>query len=137
MSKAWSAEVANSTLQHVWDVINDAASYETWNPMFWFKGGPFSEGKRLKLVLRRGGIQIPVKVTVFEDKKELRWDASFLGLGGSHYFRLIELAEDEIQIVHGEDFTGIGLIWPYVRKQVHEEYQAVVNALCAHIEATA
>lgn len=129
--------VVRRPIDEVWEVISDADAFQKWCKMFHFEGGPFAEGKDLKLVLPLGflKLRVPVTITRFEDQDELRWDASFGGFHGSHWLRVRALNDEQTQVSHGEEYTGLRWIWPHIRHEVHQEYQKAADDLQRFLEA--
>lgn len=121
----------------VWAVVADADGYKEWNKLFWFDDGPFVEGGKVELEIALGPMKTEVDVTVevFRHEDELRWVASMGPFRGSHFIKVAQVAENRTQILHGEDFRGLGLIWPHVRDGVRETYQSVTDALVRHLES--
>ena len=129
--------VVRRSIEDVWAIVGDADRFAEWNARFWFSGGPFVQGKQLRLVIAIAGpikARVPVEVTAFAEDHELRWDATFLGFRGSHWIRLEKVSDTETRILHGEDFTGLSRVWSRVEEGIRTEYQAVTDALAAYVE---
>lgn len=138
VNQVCSSVVVRRPVDEVWDVIADASQFEQWCELFWFESAPFEEGQKRALIIPVGPFKarVPVEVVTFNDEtRELRWDASFGGIHGSHWLRVSELVGEQTLIVHGEDFKGLRWIWPHIRTDVHAEYQKAVEALGRYVEA--
>src|SRR5690554_4586221 len=124
-------------VENVWEVVADDAVYATWNKLFWFDDGPFVEGEKVELEIALGPFttEVDVTVEVFRPQEEFRWVASLGPFRGSHFIKVAQVAENRTQILHGEDFQGLGLIWPHVRDGVRESYQSVTDALVRYLES--
>lgn len=121
----------------VWAVIADYNEFKKWNPLFWFEGGPFQEGGKIKLVVAVGPfkLRLPVTVETFREQSELRWVASGAGFRGSHWMRVAAVGENRTQITHGEEFSGLGLIWNFVRDDIRKEYQRATDAFVRYVSS--
>lgn len=129
--------VVRRSIEDVWAIVADADQFSAWNQRFWFSGGPFVLGQKLRLVIALAGpikARVPVTITSLGANHELRWDASFFRFRGSHWIRLEAISDAETRIVHGEDFTGLSRVWSRVEEGVHTEYQAATDALAAYVE---
>lgn len=129
--------VVRRSIDDVWAIVGDAGRFAEWNDRFWFTGGPFVLGEKLRLVIALAGpikARVPVVVTALGESHELRWDATFFRFRGSHWIRLEKISDTETRILHGEDFTGLSRVWSRVEEGIHTEYQAATDALAAYVE---
>ena len=107
----------------VWNILSDFEKYPTWSPTIKeFKGIP-KEGSRTKVVLSQpGGGKItmnPIFLAI-KSNQELRWKGSLLIKGifdGEHYFLLRETKDGNTELVQGEKFSGILVL--FLQKMIH------------------
>ena len=99
-------------IAHVYRVLTDFRSYETWNPFLTALRGKLSVGEKLKLEmsLPEGKTYLlEPRVTHVTENAELRWSGRFLFpalLEAEHLFLLSERAPRLTRLVHGLNFSG-------------------------------
>ncbi len=97
----------------VWDIINDFANYEKWNPFIRRISGNPKEGCEIKIFIKppnSNGIKFKPKILKYDREKEIRW----LGklwipklFDGEHSLTIKKLNEDKVLFIQKERFTGL------------------------------
>lgn len=134
--------VIDASVDAIWKVLTDFASYDAWNPVVKKARGRASVGADLDFVLQIGPLKAPIAARVVEaDGRELRWEGPRVRAlspiaRGSHYFRLEALDETRTRLVHGEDFGGpvFALPWKVLGPQLEKSYAALNRALAREVE---
>lgn len=121
----------------VWAVIADVENYGAWNPMYRFENTRLAVGTKATLVITMGRFPARLKVDVEEavDGKIFRWGSGVSFIGGSHYLLVEPLSETSCRLEHGEQFRGLGWVWPRMAQKVHDTYQEVSDRLKAYVES--
>jgi len=98
----------------VWEILTDFESQSKWNPFIKSISGEKKIGKNLTVSIQppgsKKGMTFNPIILNYEKNKELRW-AGKLGIkgifDGEHYFKLINLDNNQTKFIHGEKFSGI------------------------------
>jgi hypothetical protein len=113
MNKSIRTEIIiNASSETLWSILTDFESYKDWNPFIVEISGKLEKGSRLKNTLKNGDKTFVFKPVIVEldSGKSFAWLGSlfFKGLfDGRHYFQIEELAQGQVKLIHGEDFSGI------------------------------
>ena len=103
----------NASVERVWDILTDFASYPQWNPFIRRISGEPKTGERLEVRLEPpGGMGITLRPTVLnaEPNRELRWLGRLLVKGlfdGEHSLAIQQLGENRVRFVQSEAFNGL------------------------------
>ena len=103
----------NASVERVWDILTDFASYPQWNPFIRNISGLPAPGERLEVRLEPPGgrgMTFKPKVLNAEPNRELRWLGNLLVPGlfdGEHSFTIQPLEEDRVRFVQREAFKGV------------------------------
>lgn len=124
-------------IEEVWAIVGNPALYHDWNDTFWFVDTVFEEGARGKLGVNLGWFPIVVPITIeeVEENHIVRWGAGGGKIHGSHFLRLVDLGNGVTQILHGEEFTGMGFFWHTISEDIRGRYQRLVDDLVRYIQA--
>jgi len=104
----------------VWETLTNVEGHTDWNPFITKMEGEIGEGLRLINTMSPKPGQSMVfkpKVLKVDQNRELRWLGRLLIPGlfdGEHYF-LLEESSTGTKLTHGENFSGIGLIFMNVQ----------------------
>lgn len=113
MNKRITTEIIiNAPKEKVWNILTDFEKYPQWNPFIISVKGKAVQGERLVNTLRTGS-----KTMVFKPKvlsvvpfQYFDWLGS-LGIkglfDGHHYFAIEELSPSQVNVNHGEVFSGL------------------------------
>ncbi|MFK7932512.1 MAG: SRPBCC family protein [Saprospiraceae bacterium] len=118
----------NATPEQVWEVFNDFATYESWNPFLTEVSGEVKTGNTIKI--NAGGMTFKPEVLVCEERQELRWIGKLLVKGlfdGEHHFVFTENADGTTTLQHGEQFTG--LLVPLFKNKLQTETKDGFNKM--------
>jgi hypothetical protein len=128
----------------VWQILMDFAAYPDWNPFIRSIQGQAVPGAQLVARLQPPGGQAMTfkpKVLVADAEREFRWRGRLVLPGlfdGEHRFQLDPLAENRVQFIHSEQFSG--LLVPLLAKSldttVREGFEAMNQALKARAEGS-
>jgi len=116
--------------QEVWAVLTDAPRYAEWNPFIVSMAGTLVEGAN------GSAMTFKPKLLVVRADEELRWIGRLVMPGifdGEHYFLLREV-DGETLLIHGENFSGIGL-WAIDVSQFEADFVAMNEALAARVNS--
>ncbi len=117
----------------VWETLTKAEAYENWNPFITKMEGEIGEGLRLRntMSIKPGKDMVfKPKILTVDQNSELRWLGRLLLPGlfdGEHYF-LLEDSPTGTKLTHGENFSGIGLLFMNVSK-FEENFDQMNRAL--------
>jgi hypothetical protein len=105
----------NSNPEILWNVITDFKHYYQWNPILQkIKGEPLI-GNQLEIHLRTVGGKKRIyhpKIIKITPNHELRWKGTFIFsqiFSGERIFLIEKLAENKVNFVNKEIFSGIGV----------------------------
>lgn len=135
--------VINASKQTVWAVLTDFAAYPAWNPFIVKIEGDLKLGGKLKNSLRSGNQTMTFKPTITEllPGERFSWLGSLFVKGifdGFHSFQIEELAENQVKLIHGEQFSG--LLSSFILKKIGEDtrnnFIAMNRALKERAEGT-
>jgi hypothetical protein len=113
-------EIAAS-VERVWSLLTDFASYPQWNPFIRSIEGHLEVGRRLNVFIQppdSRGMHFKPTLLAVERNRELRWKGKLLMAGlfdGEHYFR-IESAPGGATFHQGEIFSGV--LVPFFRSSL-------------------
>jgi len=105
----------------VWETLTHVEGYENWNPFITKMEGEISEGLRLKNTMSPNPGESMVfkpKILKVDQNRELRWLGRLFLPGlfdGEHYF-ILEDSPTGTKLTHGENFTGLALLFMNVKK---------------------
>lgn len=133
--------VINASKERVFSIITGLAEYETWNPfIIQSKGNPV-EGARLVNTMRNGdsAITFKPKVVKVEQNRAFEWLGSLIVKGlfdGHHYFHIEEISPEQVNLVHGENFSGLlsSFLLKKIGDQTRQNFIAMNQALKARAE---
>src|SRR5918993_1760116 len=103
----------NASVERVWQLLTDFASYPQWNPFIRRISGEPSTGERLEVRLEAPdsrGITLRPKVLDAEPNHQLRWLGHLFVAGlfdGEHSFVIQPLGESRVRFVQREAFSGL------------------------------
>lgn len=96
----------------VWSVITGLSEYGSWNPFLVRAEGEIRAGAILKTTMRNENSTITFRPVVQQVKPPYYFD--WIGhlfipgiFDGHHYFRIEPLSNDQVKLVHGENFGGL------------------------------
>lgn len=102
--------IINASAKQVWQELTNFKAYPNWNPIVGKLEGDMKEGSTISThIVPLKNTYFPV-LTHYDEHKQLAWKgargASFL-LAAEHYYRLYDLGDNQVELQHGEYFTGI------------------------------
>jgi hypothetical protein len=115
--KAYEASATiKASPEAIWDVLTDAAGYQTWDSGVERVEGRIAPGERIKVVSKANpGRAFPVKVTEFRPGQRMTWSGGMpLGLfKGVRTFTLSPGDDGTTRFAMREEYTGpmLPLIW--------------------------
>ncbi len=100
----------NASVDTVWNELVNFKDYPAWNPIVGKLEGAMEVGSKISTYI------VPLKntyspvLTSYKVNHEMVWKgmqvANFL-LAAEHYYRLKEISENQVELLHGEYFTGV------------------------------
>jgi hypothetical protein len=115
--KAYEASATiTASPEAIWDVLTDAAGYQTWDSGVERVEGRIAPGERIKVLSKANpGRAFPVKVTEFIPGRRMTWSGGMpLGIfRGVRTFTLSPAEDGTTRFVMREEYTGplLPLIW--------------------------
>jgi hypothetical protein len=104
--------VINASKEKVFSILTNLQDYEKWNPFIIKSEGKPLEGARIKNTMMNGDKTITFRPRLVKVKKNEAFEwighLGFKGLfDGHHYFHIKEVSENQVNLIHGENFSGI------------------------------
>ncbi len=134
--------VINAPAEKVWQILTQFNLYHTWNPFIIKSEGQAIAGTRLTNTMRNGEGTITFKPVILDVKigKSFSWMGSLWIKGlfdGNHYFEIEEISATQVNLKHGEKFSGIlsGMILKKIGEQTRNNFVLMNQALKATAEA--
>lgn len=128
--------IINSSKEQVWKILTDFKNYQQWNPFIIKAEGKAIVGTHLKNTMKNGEkvMIFKPKVLRVEPNQYFDWLGHlwFRGLfSGHHYFEIQEIHQNQIILIHGENFSGIlsGLILKKIGAQTRQNFVKMNMAL--------
>lgn len=113
MSRSIRTEIIiNASKERVWELLTDFRHFPAWNPFMVSVEGEAVAGARLRNTVMNKGKAFVFKpmVLVSDAPNKLEWLGSLFVKGlfdGRHYFEIEEVSPGQVNLKHGEVFTGI------------------------------
>lgn len=134
--------IINASAEKVWNILTDFAKYHEWNPFIKNSKGEARVGATLENSMHLEGQKPQIfkpKVLEARPNQSFRWLGSLFIKGlfdGEHYFRLEPLNENQVKLIHGENFSGIlvGMILKMVGEATEQGFIKMNEALKARAE---
>ena len=130
----------NSSPQNLWKVITDFKNYHQWNPILQkIKGEPLI-GNQLEIHLITVGGKKRIyhpKIIKITPNHELRWKGTLIIsqiFSGERIFLIEKLAEDKVNFVNKEIFSGIGV--RFTPKKMENDILASFNKMNEALKKT-
>ncbi|NJO90032.1 MAG: SRPBCC domain-containing protein [Chloroflexia bacterium] len=134
--------IINASKEKVWTILTDFENYKNWNPFIVNSGGKAVVGSKLTntMKLDEKTQTFRPKVLKVDENKYFDWlgHLFFKGLfDGHHYFKIEELADNQVKLVQGENFSGIlsGMILKSIGEKTMANFVKMNNALKELAEA--
>jgi hypothetical protein len=104
--------IINSSAERVWSVLTDLSNYEKWNPFLIRSEGEIKPKAKLKNAMLNGNRTMTFKPVVqqVEHLVYFDWIGNLFIPGifdGHHYFRIQAISENQVKLIHGENFSGV------------------------------
>jgi len=133
----------NASANRVWEILVKFDEYPDWNPFIREISGELSEGSRLSVSIQpvdSDPMDFQPTLIKAEKNDELRWIGRVLVPGifdGEHYFRIKKISEEKVNLIHGENFSGIlvPLLWGRMESGTKQGFKAMNEALKNKVEA--
>jgi len=128
MNKSIRTEIIiNASKEKVWGILTDFANYPAWNPFIRNISGELVAGGKLTVTLLNGSKDFVIRPRVLSvtPNKYFDWigNLGFKGIfDGRHYFEIEELGRRQVQLNHGEYFSG--LLSGYILKKIGNDTRA-------------
>lgn len=141
--KSLSTEVRiDASVERVWSVLADFASYQSWNPFIVDASGEAAIGNRLHLRMQPPGgraMSFKPRVTAAEPPRLLEWlgKVGIRGLfDGRHRFVLADRDGGTV-VTQSEEFTGIlvPFVWGSMRERTRSGFEGLNHALKTRAES--
>lgn len=102
--------VINAPVKQVWNELTNFREYPDWNPIVGKLEGELKVGSKISThIVPLKNTYSPV-LTSYKPNSEMVWKgvqgASFL-LAAEHYYRLKVISDTQVELLHGEYFTGL------------------------------
>lgn len=130
------AIVINASRERVWNILTDFERYPEWNPFIVSIKGQLAVGNRLENTLASKGkpFRFKPRVVAVEPNQYFAWLGSLFVKGlfdGHHFFQLESLGSNQVNLVHGEHFSGIlsGSILKKIGEETRNNFIAMNQAL--------
>jgi len=116
--------IINASKEKVWSILADLEAYPTWNPFIVQSIGKLQPNTKLKNRLQNGAktIVFTPKVLSVIPNRYFDWLGVLWIKGlfdGHHYFEIEELSSNQVNLIHGENFSGI--LSSIILKQIGED----------------
>jgi hypothetical protein len=116
--------IITATKETVWNILTDFPAFPSWNTFIVSIKGELSTGKRLTNTLSNNGKTMVFKPVVGKviENKYFDWVGNLYIKGlfdGHHYFEIEELANGQVKLIHGEEFSG--LLSSYILKKIGQD----------------
>ncbi|CAN5276396.1 SRPBCC domain-containing protein [soil metagenome] len=128
--------IINAPRERVFQVLTNLVDYEKWNPFIIKSKGKAIEGSFLTNTMKNGDREMTFKPKVvnFIPNQAFEWMGSLWISGlfdGHHYFHLIDISDKQVNLIHGENFSGIlaSFILKKIGQQTRENFIAMNQAL--------
>lgn len=111
-----------ATPERIWSILMDFEGHHRWNPFVRSIEGNARVGETLTVFIQPPGgrgMQFKPTVLAVEPAREFRWRGKLLIPGlfdGEHFFLLDPLPNGNVQLTHGENFSG--LLVPLMKKSL-------------------
>lgn len=133
--------IINASKEKVWSILADLNAYAVWNPFIVKSEGVLRVGTKLKNTLQNGDktIVFKPKVVEVEPNRSFGWLGSLWVKGlfdGHHYFEIEEISENQVNLIHGENFSGIlsSLILKQIGNDTRNNFVKMNQALKSRAE---
>ena len=115
--------IIEKSVEEVWKVLTNFASYEEWNPFVKRLIGKVEVGSQIEVEL--DGMRFKPTVKVFRKNAEIRWLGHLWFKGvfdGEHVFKLDQIEEKRTRFMHSEKFNGI--LVPFLKRKLSTDTRA-------------
>jgi hypothetical protein len=119
--------IINASKEKVWGILTDFANYPSWNPFIRSIKGELTPGGKLVNTLFTGkkNMVFKPKVISVTPNRYFDWIGNLIVPGlfdGHHYFQIAELGGGQVQLNHGEHFSG--LLAGYILRKIANDTRA-------------
>ena len=128
--------VINASKEKVFSILTNLQDYEKWNPFIIKSQGEPIEGSRIINTMMNGEKTVTFKPRLVKVRKNETFEwlghLGFKGLfDGHHYFHIKEVSENQINLIHGENFSGIlsSFVLKKIGEQTRKNFVAMNEAL--------
>lgn len=133
--------IINASKEKVWSILADLNAYAVWNPFIVKSEGILKVGTKLRNTLQNGDktIVFNPKVVEVAPNRSFGWLGSLWIKGlfdGHHYFEIEEISENQVNLIHGENFSGIlsSLILKQIGNDTRNNFVKMNQALKSRAE---
>lgn len=127
----------NASKEKVWEILMNHEEYKNWNPFIKEISGNTNPGGHLKVTIQAEGnkpMKFEPEVLNHSLNHEFRWKGKLFIKGlfdGEHYFKIIERSDNQVDFIHGENFTGIlsGVLTSMLYESTKEGFEQMNKAL--------
>lgn len=133
--------VIEASKEKVWNILTDLDAYPQWNPFIVSSKGAIVLGTKLENTLKNGEKTIVFRPRILQVRpmEYFEWLGSlwFKGLfDGRHYFEIQEIGPGQVNLVHGESFSGLlsGMIFRQIGAETRNNFVKMNQALKARAE---
>ncbi len=134
--------IINAPKEKVWSILTNLEAFETWNPFLVKSKGAVAPGARLENTMKNGDSTMTFrpKILTVKPNEYFDWLGSlwFRGLfDGHHYFKIEETAPGQVNLIHGENFSGIlsGMILKKIGEETRQNFIRMNQAVKSLAEA--
>lgn len=128
--------IINASKEKVWETLSNFNNYKNWNPFIKYSEGEMKLGGKLINHIYIDGKKNVFNPTILEvtPNKSFHWLGSLFFKGffsGRHYFEIQEISENQVKLIHGEDFTGMisGLVYNKISESTKAGFVKMNEAL--------
>lgn len=128
--------IIDATAEKIYDILTNLATYSSWNPFIIQSEGEAKVGNTIKNSMKNGDKTIVFKPKVIKAEKAVafEWLGSLFIKGlfdGHHYFHIQKINENQINLIHGEKFSGIlsGMILRKIADETRNNFIKMNRAL--------
>lgn len=128
--------IIEASNEKVYEILTDLSDYESWNPFIIHSEGDVQVGNTIINTMKNGEKSMVFKPKVLKAEKGLafEWLGSLFIRGffdGHHYFHLQKIEENKVNLIHGEEFSGIlsGMIFRKISKDTRNNFIKMNRAL--------
>jgi hypothetical protein len=134
--------IINASAQTVWNILTDLNAYALWNPFIVRASGIIEKGRHIQVSIKNDSSTFNFKPLILHSiaGQEFEWMGNFIIPGifdGNHYFRIESMGNNQVNLIHGELFSGIlaGFFYRKSGNSTRQNFIAMNQALKERAES--